>query len=156
VENPNPKRKQKNVITKKYKPTSIDVATRRQGSLHKSKSPKLLATISIILCLGLFVVSEKNAFSQNTGQPSNQAYVSAESMQTYAQTVISEYNKNISQYFSSTRSLFPFYSNGSYDIKSYISFNGAALWFEPSGTLSFENYNLSERVESIFGGNFST
>lgn len=75
-------------------------------------------------------------------------------MQTYAEAVITAYNENVSRYFPSSKGNFSFYSE-SYSIKSFISYNGAAIWFEPSLISSFENHNLSERVESIFGGNFS-
>jgi hypothetical protein len=94
-----------------------------------------------------------NAFSQ-TEQPSNQ-YISAESMQIYAQTVISTYNEYISHYFPSIAGNFSFYSTSHYRITSYISYNGGALWFEPSNIQSSENFNLSNRIESIFGGDFS-
>jgi hypothetical protein len=76
-------------------------------------------------------------------------------MQTYAQTVISNYKGYINQYFASIAKNFSFYSITHYNVTSYISYNGAALWFEPSNIQSFENFNLSNRIESIFGGNFS-
>jgi len=95
-----------------------------------------------------------NVFSQ-TELTQNQQYVSAESMQAYAQKVIAAYNETASRYFNSSKGNFSFYSE-SYSVKSFISYNGAAIWFEPSSIPSFENYNLSERVESLFGGDFST
>ncbi len=96
------------------------------------------------------------AFSQ-TEQPSSQDYVSPETMQTYAETLIAEYNSQINQYFSTMKNDFYFYSNSSYTIKSYISSQyGASLWIEPSSVQSFENFNVSQSVETaVFGGDSS-
>lgn len=96
------------------------------------------------------------AFSQ-TEQPSSQEYVSPETMQTYAETLIAEYNSQINQYFPTMKNDFYFYSNSSYTIKSYISSQyGASLWIEPSSVQSFENFNVSQSVETaVFGGDSS-
>jgi hypothetical protein len=111
------------------------------------KSPLII----VLLLLTTFALLP-NAFSQ-TAQNQNQQYISAEKMQSYAQAVITTYNEYVSRYFPSSKGNFSFYSEG-HSVKSFISYNGAAIWFEPSLIPSFKNYNLSERVESIFGGNF--
>jgi hypothetical protein len=78
-------------------------------------------------------------------------------MQTYAETLIAEYNSQINQYFPTMKNDFYFYSNSSYTIKSYISSQyGASLWIEPSSVQSFENFNVSQSVETaVFGGDSS-
>lgn len=95
-------------------------------------------------------------FSQ-TEQPSSQEYVSPETMQTYAETLIAEYNSQINHYFPTMKNDFYFYSNSSYTIKSYISSQyGASLWIEPSSAQFFENFNVSQSVETaVFGGDSS-
>jgi hypothetical protein len=122
------------------------------------KQFELLVTFFIILCLSATLISPNLVFPQNTVQSQTQEYVSTESMQMYAETLIAEYDKNINQYFPTTKYNFSFFSDGSYSIKSFISSQyGAALWFEPSNVLSFENRYISEPVElALFGGNFST
>jgi hypothetical protein len=97
-----------------------------------------------------------HVFSQ-TEQPSTQEYVSPETMQTYAETLIAEYNSQINQYFPTMKNDFYFYSNSSYTIKSYISSQyGASLWIEASSAQSFENFNVTKSVETaVFGGDSS-
>jgi hypothetical protein len=87
--------------------------------------------------------------------------VSSDIMEKYAQTLVSDYNKNINFFLPSNYSYFPFHSNLAYNATTIISSNyGTALLLYPADKWSFNNTETDQRIEeAVFGAdnlNFGT
>lgn len=114
-------------------------------------SKKLLAILISLLCISIIVTSVVLVFFQK------KYYVSADNMDSYAQAFISNYDQDISAFNQTERKYFYLYSDSGYNVTSFISSSyGAAIMLAPSGSLSFENNDVKQRVEqAVFGGNFT-
>lgn len=85
-------------------------------------------------------------------------YVTADIMNNYAKTFVSEYDNSIDFFLPSTRYNFLFYSENSYASLSIISStHGAAILLTPANNWSSTNINDTRRIEeAVFGGNLTT
>ena len=116
-------------------------------------SKKMLALIILLPCLAISVIAVVTVFLQT--QPK---YVTADIMNNYAKTFVSEYDKSIDFFLPSTRYNFLFYSENSYACLSIVSStHGAAILLTPANNWSSTNINDTRRIEeAVFGGNLTT
>ena len=84
---------------------------------------------------------------------SQQGIVSAQQFESYARTLVSDYNRSLSFFSPDTFEGFDFYSNTSYDVTAFYSTDyGAAILFNCSEVWSFHCVNSSQRVEDMIFG----
>lgn len=115
-------------------------------------SSKGFGAIVLSVCVIVLLSSVGQVFSQ-TDQQLSQNYVTPETMQSYAQTLINTYIQLSNQYFPSNPDNLTFYSGETYSIKYYSSSQGGvALWIEPAETNTFETIYTKDRIEeAVFG-----
>lgn len=114
-------------------------------------SKKYAMFLISIVCLGALITSVIIVVFMPKPEPN----VSGDIVDKYAQTLVSDYDKNINFFLPSNYSYFPFHSNLAYNATTVISSNyGTALLLYPSDTWSFNNTETAQRVEeAVFGAN---
>lgn len=117
----------------------------RKKRISKKLSVALIVFVGACIILGYLVVLQQGRF------------VSNETMEKYAKTLISDYNQDLGFFLKPTYSYFWFYSNSSYDVRTLTSSShGAAVWIQQANSLSFEHADFALRVEvGLFGGSVS-
>jgi hypothetical protein len=125
---------------------------RRKHHRRKTDSRKL--TIAFIVFVGACTIL---AFLAYLGFFQQEKFVSAETMEKYAKTLITDYNQSIDFFIPSTFNQFSFYSNGSYNVTGIISSSyGTALLFYPSAKWSFKNQTTNQRIEDAIFGEYNS
>jgi hypothetical protein len=118
---------------------------RKKGKGYFIKNFALIMSCIVIVCSSIYF-----AFFQ-------QSYVTPQQFESYAMSLISDYNQSLSYFYPETFGDFDFYSNESYEVTAYFSPNyGTAIMFVPSENWTFATLTVNQRVEDAIFDNYNS
>jgi hypothetical protein len=123
--------------------------SRRKRHRRKTVSKKL--SIGLVVFVGACIILASLIYL------AQDQFVSVETMEKYAKTLISDYNQSVDFFLPPTFNQFSFYSNDSYNVTAIRSSNfGTALLFYPATEWSFKNQTTNQQIENAIFGEYNS